>query len=206
MKRERIIEIARKNLAFRKPVQEREVGYLFNHGKRVALLSLTIADKVDEACDVSRDILFAGAIFHDIAKGIEQHHRMGAKIVYVLLCDEFGDQDSSHAARLVAEHNQRNHEDALVSSKIIQDADVLDHFGAQGVWRMFHYNSAHDQPPEETLGYLESRERSAYVQKAEKSLNFEFFRKIFKQRLNFEKVFFVQFEAELNGRFEENDQ
>jgi uncharacterized protein len=76
---ERINQIAYESMAHRKTHQGREPGFILYHGRRTAQIALRLAAQINGAVD--RNILYTGALFHDIGKGTEPHNEAGARIV-----------------------------------------------------------------------------------------------------------------------------
>ena len=72
----RIEQIAHQNMAHRRPDPNREPGFIFQHGRRTARIALHLAEKLD--LDVNHQILYSGALFHDIGKGSDPHNESGA--------------------------------------------------------------------------------------------------------------------------------
>jgi uncharacterized protein len=103
-------------------------------------------------------------------------------------------------AELVRMHNRRNTPGCSVAQRIVQDADVLDHFGAMSVWMAFHWNAAHDDPPEEWLTYYEGADNQRYIESARASLNWGVSVEAFDRRLAIEQRFLEDFREELAGR------
>ena len=182
---------ARKAMSQRKTHPGRETGYIYAHGRRVAAIALELAAEVDVEATVDRDILYAAALLHDVGKGIEPHHTLGAVVVRELLDGLAGPEAIDAIARIVAEHNQRDRAGACgLGSRIVQDADILDHHGPQNVWLCLQYAARHDQSVEETLAWYEgdsSRRQAGWNRSA---LNFEASRRRFDERLTVEREFF----------------
>jgi uncharacterized protein len=135
MDRTRLQELARKAMALRTTNPARETGYIYHHGLRVAGLAEALAAKVDPKGRIDRDVLWAGALLHDLGKGCEPHHEIGGQMAQELLEGVADDPQIGRISQIIAEHNQRDRPDeCLPASRIVQDADTLDHFGAQGIW------------------------------------------------------------------------
>lgn len=135
MNLDQIKQIAHNAMADLKAHPDRETGYVHAHGRRTAELTMELADALCSPLDVDRDVLYAGALLHDIARDQDVHHRAGADRVRRLLSGEVGEDEMEAIARLVAEHNQRGEPGRYpLSSQLVQDADLLDHYGLQAVW------------------------------------------------------------------------
>src|SRR6056297_2341039 len=88
MDRQRLIEIASAEMADSKVQPTRERGYIYHHGRRVAALAEQLAATLDTSLNVSADCVFAAGLFHDLAKGTEPHHTLGAEKARPLLAGE----------------------------------------------------------------------------------------------------------------------
>ena len=192
MRQDQLRRIAEEQMAGRKEQKAREPGFLFYHGLRVAGIALELADALHIAVD--RDVLYAGALFHDIGKGAVAHNERGAEIALDLLRDLF---DESHLARvveIVRLHNQRG--DAAehpVAAKIVQDADALDHFGPASVWLTFYWSGVYGETIHDHIRYVASEETAAHHAARREALNFGVSRRFFDERLRWEKTFLEQF-------------
>lgn len=200
MQVQRAIDIARDAMGSRKTQPERETGYIFHHGLRVSQLALRLADLVDEPIEVSRDVLRVGGLFHDVGKGAPAHQDVGAERVGELLSGACPPGELAQVSRLVRMHNRRNSPDSSVAERIVQDADVLDHFGAMSVWMAFHWNAAHEDPPQEWITYYEGEKNQQYLASARASLNFPASIEAMDRRLAIESRFLGEFRQELQGR------
>jgi uncharacterized protein len=200
MQLQRAMNVAREAMGDRVTQPEREPGYILHHGLRVAKISLNLADTVEEPIEVSREVLEVGGLFHDVGKGDAAHHESGARQVRHLLKDACDPEELEQVAELVRRHNRRNTPGCSVAQRIVQDADVLDHFGAMSVWMAFHWNAAHDDPPQEWLTYYEGADNQRYIESARASLNFGVSVEAFDRRLAIEQRFLEEFRQELDGR------
>ncbi len=199
MNREDVDRIARHLMLERKGRLEREAGYIYHHGVRVAALAEALAVRVDEPLDVPADVLYAGAILHDVGKGLRPHAETGAAVVRDRLAAMADAATVEAVARIVGMHCRRG-EPAGVAERLVQDADILDHFGAQQVWLNFHYSAAHDRDGHAALAYIRSAEHAAYAGGCRQALNFTAARAEFDRRRRFEAAFFARFADELAGR------
>lgn len=99
---------------------------------------MNLKTQLDSKISVCDDILFIGCLFHDIGKGKENHSEMGSAIVKELLKNECLDYEIDEIVNIVRLHTYRikkNNYDEHI--KIIQDADLLDHFGTMEIWMTF---------------------------------------------------------------------
>ena len=200
MDRQKVIEIARSAMARRRTAETREAGYIFHHGLRTAHIAMGLADRVDGALDMHRDILFAGAVFHDIGKGTEPHNETGADMAAERLSGHCDDSEIAAIAGIIRQHNQRRRAaECTPAARVVQDADILDHCGAQEIWLAFHWNAAHDQTPRESLAYANGTRKQRWNTGARAALNFEASRRALDERLAFQRAFWKKFAEEMDG-------
>ncbi|MFA6132860.1 MAG: HD domain-containing protein [Phycisphaerae bacterium] len=200
MNRQRILDIARSAMADRKTMPTREKGYIFHHGLRTAKIALTLVETVGVPIEVSPDILFAAAVFHDIGKGQEPHNERGADRAEQLLKTECDCHEIAEIAAIIRLHNQRRKaQECSNAVRIHQDADILDHFGAQSIWLAFHWNAATEESPEQSLEFCASEKNKKWVTGARASLNFAISGEIFDRRQAFETNFYHRFRNEIDG-------
>ena len=150
--------------------------------------------------EVSEKLLFLAGLFHDVGKGSQAHNHAGAAAVVGLLGEELTDEEIQAIARIIREHNQRkNNRRCWVASKIVQDADLLDHFGAHGIWLCLHYSANRDRTDAQTLKYYNSTDHQAYLVKSRKALNFEISKLSFDRRISLECQYMDRLAAEADG-------
>jgi HD superfamily phosphodiesterase len=199
MKRQQIIDIARADFGDVVSHEGREPGFIFRHGQAVAALSVTLAREVDEAIDVSEDVLFCGGLFHDCAKTRSNHAAAGAKRVRKLLAGKLPSDDLAAVAHLVEHHNDRNDPDHVTAVKVLQDADALEHFGAENVWLAVYFAATHGRDLPDTIRFYRHEEKDGYHAKVRASLNFEVSRCEFDRRIAFSDAFYAELEHENSG-------
>ena len=200
MNRKKCIQIARSVMGHKRANSDREKGYTFYHGLRVAKLALSLRGQIPAEIEVDERLLFVAALFHDVAKGNEPHGPHGAVAVRRLLADQLTGEQLDAAGRIVREHNRRKKSRSCwVASRIVQDADMLDHFGSHGMWLCLHYSASHGRSDSQTLKYYNSRENLACQAKCRKALNFEISRLSFDRRIAVERQFMDRLAEEADG-------
>jgi len=202
MDRERLTELAFKTMGKRKSHLQREKGYIFYHCERVAKIALHLREALFPADASSDDVIFAGALFHDVTKGIEPHAATGAHLVQQLLQGYVSEREIQDVSEIIRLHNTRLREDQPFYVRVVQDADILDHFGSQEVWLKFLYGAHKDESVFDAVRLWESEEHENYVDKSRKSLNFELSRQIFDKKLQFHRRFAQRFKAESSGEID----
>jgi uncharacterized protein len=192
MDRNQIEQLARTHMLERKDHAAREPGWLFYHGLRTAGIA-------EELCrfmkmDIDRDVLFAGALFHDIGKGSEQHSVKGAEITRSLLVDHCSGEDLARICEIVQLHNQRNgsagHSPEV---RVVQDADLLDHVGPMGPWLAFYWSGTHGENIQDHLGFMTGEENARHRSRMREGLNFAASVALYDERVRWEDGFFETF-------------
>ena len=203
MDRLQMIRIARRATGGRTALAGRETGHVFNHCLRTAHIAAGLFERIKESMEfdedlIFEDLIFAGGLFHDVGRAVGPHHLTGAAIVAVLLADKMPAEDVDAVARIVREHNDRKHaRDCWAASRVVQDADILDHHGAQSIWAAFHGSAMRDESPEQALARYQSW-RDTCMADERASLNYEASRECFDHRIAFERDFYERFESELD--------
>lgn len=185
---ERLDQLAQKYLLRRKSHIEREIGAAYFHGERTAKGVLLLREQVTS--DASHDDeLRVAAMFHDIGKGIEPHAHTGAVLARDLLASELTPQELETVCALIAAHPHRRPEadEHSLWEKLLQDADLLDHYGIQGIWLGFSYLAYTDQKDMLQCLRFYLEEWPAQVEKHRKLLNFPQARAIFEEKVAFER-------------------
>lgn len=169
----------------------REPDWLYYHGHRTGKIALWLADKIGEPVD--RHILYTGALFHDIAKGTEPHHEIGASQARGLLSSVCTATELDAISKVILYHNQRNNPEHSPDIKIVQDADLLDHVGVIGPWLAFYWSGSRKETIDDHLKFFRSGENLRHQQELRSSLNFAASVEEFDRRIEYEDEFFNRF-------------
>ncbi len=200
MNRKKCIQIARLAMAGRRAHPQRERGYTFHHGLRTARMAIQLHEQIPKPLEVSEPLLFVAALFHDVGKGYEPHNRSGAVAIKRLLDEQLDPDEIKAAGRIIREHNLRKkNRRCWTASKIVQDADLLDHFGAHGVWLCLYYSAIHGRSDEQTLKFYDGPEYQAYLAKSRKAFNFQVSRLAFDGWVAIERQLMDRLAAEAGG-------
>jgi len=179
-------------MASRQDSREREPGWLFYHGRRVARIALWLAREL--AIDIDQEVIFTGALFHDIGKGAEPHNEIGAAMTRESLKGLCTPGELDAISEIIVSHNQRGcspHFSAVI--RIVQDADVLDHVGSIGPWLAFYWSGTHNETFDDHIRFIQGEENATTQKRMRSGLNFEMSRRIFDERIEYEKRFFSEF-------------
>jgi uncharacterized protein len=194
-------EIAYNMMANRKAHVEREKGFIYYHGLRVSKISLNLRKIIlNEDCSHD-DIILAACLFHDVAKGIEPHGKYGSILVRDILKQYCTEYEMNEITNIIYNHSLRKkNNDYSEYVKIVQDADMLDHFGSIDIWMNFAYAAYKDNPISSSLEYYDSQYKYE-VKKCRELLNYDVSRKIFDEKVSFSTSFINRLKRENEGGF-----
>lgn len=197
---ERLDAVAQKLMKHRKAHRERESGSIYDHGRRVAKLVITLRKAVVPQDDSMDDILRLAGMFHDIGKGIEPHAAFGAPIMMQAVNGIVTEKEAQEAARLIEAHCDRRPDEPVhdVWARLIQDADLLDHIGTYTVWMDIQYSAHMDEGVLEKAEYLKENAEK-YAQYHRTQLNFEVTKRIYDDRIGFYLEYARRFQTEAQG-------
>ena len=194
-------EIAGKLMKKRKAHPERERGSVYEHGRRVAELSVMLRREIVPGDDSRDDILRLAGMFHDIGKGIEPHAEFGAPIMRQAVRGVVTEEEAAEAARLIEAHCDRRPEEDVhdVWARIIQDADLLDHIGTYTIWMDIQYSAYMDEGPEAAAQRMEQNAEE-YARHCRSLLNFPVTKAMYDDRIALYLEFAARFSAEARGK------
>ncbi|NLC43488.1 MAG: HD domain-containing protein [Clostridiales bacterium] len=191
--------LAFKHLGNRKAHPERERGFIYYHGQRVAKLAVTLRKLIIPDVEDKDDILTVAAYFHDIAKGIEPHSRYGAIIVEELLKDYSEPDELVEICDLIRSHLKTKPDKQMTKREmVLQDADILEQFGTLELWTNFQYYANTDAPIEESVKFYQEK-FDGHAQRISGYLNFEISKKICREKIAFVKQFTDRMAVEAAG-------
>ena len=184
----------------RKAHLSREKGGIYCHGERVAKTVVSLRKLVlphDSSWD---ERLKIAALFHDIGKGVEPHEKYGPVIAREALKPFFGAAELDEICDLIARHCARSPENNDYSDylKLLQDADMLDHFGTYNIWTDFWY-SAYTERTLVNTAFYESDHWNNECKKNRSLLNYDISKSIFDEKITFINNFYIRLQAECKG-------
>jgi len=143
--------------------------------------------------------MIVASLFHDVAKGIEPHGQYGATLVREILNGYCDISEIEDIADLIHCHQLRK-KDTNFSEyvKIIQDADLLDHFGTIEIWMNFQYYAYADKPITESVKFY-NEQFDGHTMEIRNLLNFEVSQQIFDDKITFQKMFTDRLAVEAKG-------
>jgi len=198
MNLDKIKEIAFKQMGNRKAHANREIGFLYYHGERVANLAIALRKMISD--DSSHDdAMRIAAWFHDIAKGLESHSRYSAVLAEDILKDYCEPEVLAEIVEMIKYHPHRKKENTYPDYvKIIQDADVLDHCGTIEIWLNFNYYAHEGKGIGESLDFYKN-DFKLHVAKMRELLNYEVSKRIFDDKTDFVLSFADRLSIEAAG-------
>ncbi|MDF2521791.1 MAG: hypothetical protein K0R84_2419, partial [Clostridia bacterium] len=186
------------NLSKRKAHRRRETGFIYNHGERTAKLVINLRKLVLPEDASMDEILQVAAFFHDVAKGIEPHSQYGSILAKEMLQDLCSSEELEKIAELISLHTSRKKGGSDDYAKLLQDADLLDHFGSIELWMGINYAANEDWNIKALIDFYKG-EFAEIAAKNRSLLNFEICERIFDEKIDFVHKFVRRLEAENNG-------
>lgn len=173
----------------------REPGYRLLHGHRVAKLGrqLYFSERRDDG-EPDPDgllVIWLGGLLHDVVKdGIGQDppgfdHAAGARdFVLAHLPAHVPAPIVERVARAVYLHNKRLDQGPFTfEDKIVQDADLIDHFGSLEVWLAGYVSAGQGESLEHCLSFLQSEGNRRWRTFALQSAHFDTTRAALRERI-----------------------
>ena len=184
----------------RKAHIEREVGGIYYHGERTGKIAITIREYILPNDNSKDEILLAAGYFHDIAKGIEPHPKYGEILTREVLKDMVSDDELNFICNIIALHKSRKMAEIAQNDfvKIFQDADILDHYGTYEIWMNFLYQARLEGNMQDSIKFYDE-EFFEMAGISRSLLNFEISKKIFDEKIDFEREFFERLKVETVG-------
>lgn len=199
---DRLDEIAAHLMKSRQAHTMRETGSVYYHGTRTARGILTLRKAVLPEDNDHDDILRAAAMFHDVGKGIEPHNEYGALLAKEALKNEVTPFELNEIERIIYAHCLRSpgsgeHDNWCM---LLQDADLLDHFGVYEIWMNVNYYAyTHEGIDEQVVFYRDELEN--FLDEHAKLLNFDVSKRIFAEKAEFERAYAKRLFVEARGDY-----
>lgn len=160
------------------------------HISRVRRVAVYIA--TEEGADV--EVVAKAAELHDVARGREDHARVGAEIARRLLHGQgYPPEFIDKVTHCILSHSfSSGITPATLEAKVLSDADKLDAIGAIGIARAFLYSGETGRSLEETQRHFEEK-----LLRLKDSLYTDTARRLAVERDRFLREFYAQLEQEL---------
>ena len=192
------LEKAKKTLLGMRAHGRREPGWAYRHGYRTANLALWLRDRIFPAAQQMDDMLYAAALFHACAKDDEQDHAAaGAIRAAGYLGGIVPEDDMPTVTHAIHMHNKRG-QPGTDLEKLLQDADIIDHFGAIEVWLNVSYSVLGGEGPERSLQFYDT-EWEPMVAELDGLLNFDLSRAVYRERIAYNNDFIRRLRIEAEG-------
>ncbi len=199
MDKAQLEEILRNELAGQEDTAGRG-EWTFDHCVRTARLAVTLRKLAVEPQKLD-NLLFVAGLFHDVSHDSvshDLHGQVGAQRTRELLKNIFPSEFLARVADVIAVHDDRcPNDDYDAVTHLVQDADMLDHFGTPRIWAAFGYAARHGISFAESLDHLE-RFQTKRLQYAE-LLHYDISRRELFRRMDEEALFLSRAGADSRG-------
>jgi uncharacterized protein len=188
----KIEAVAQTEMGARQDNPAREPGWILYHGKRTGKIACKLRNLLRLQTDL--DTLYIAGLFHDIGKGKENHHEAGAEQTRSLLVDQVPEGTLDTVCETIALHNQRKKSKVFTEyTKLIQDADLLDHVGYIDIWLSFYYTGHSGQTIHDHMTWVNGKDNRRYRKYMRTHLNYDLSKKILEKQIRFSDTFFKDF-------------
>jgi len=184
----------------RKAHIDREKGGIYYHGQRAAKTALLLRSAIFPEDDSHDEVLTAAAWFHDIGKDIKPHAHYGAVLAREALAPHCSAGELDEICELISLHCERRpgENDYSPALRLLQDADLLDHFGSYTLW-MDIWGSASREGTWEELAFYEDAPWEAFCAKHRALLNYPLSQTIFDEKISFVNSLYARMQIECMG-------
>ena len=189
MQIEKILKIAEEEMKNRPSQSFRESGNKFYHGQRVGNLVRYLCEKLNYEGDT--ELLVVASWFHDLCNGSvdhEVHEKLGAEQTRQALRGLCSEDELDRICNIISLHDHRRTEGLDMGILILQDADLLDHYGTFRIWEDFQDALRNDRTMTEQAEIM-IKECSCDYYTERESLNFDISREIYAEKNTFVKLF-----------------
>ena len=199
MNLEEIRGLAFKHMGKRKAHPYREQGFIYYHGQRVGAIALHLRKRIFPQQSNLDDVISAASWFHDLGKGIEPHWEYGALLAREILAPYCTPVELEQIAEIIGSHTLRKQGDSYPDYvKLVQDADILDHFGTVEIWLNFFHSAYSEGTMLDSVRFYKE-EYSGHAQIVRQLLNYSESVKIFDEKDQFVREFAARMEVEARG-------
>lgn len=201
-----------------RPAGRREPGYRFHHGHRVARLARALWEQPDVAAARQaegtpaavagipvEELVWAGALLHDVAKDDAaadeggDHAARGRDVVVRALAGTYPPDALALLAAIVFRHNKRGAPGDPVPVRVVQDADLLDHFGITEIWLGAYWSAAAGQGLADYLAFVDGERGRAWWRYAADHVHFPSARRELEARMRLAREAIAHLRREARG-------
>lgn len=188
--------VAHKEMAHRRDIETREPGWSYYHGKRTGKIAMHLARTLD--CDADADTLLVAGLFHDVGKGNKRNNEVGAAMTRELLAEFVSNEHLDTICEIVRCHCLRtksgdNSNGFSEATKLIQDADLIDHVGHIDIWLGFYWGGHHGQSIADRIAWYSGGEAKRWHRYMRDHLNYDVSRQMLEERIQLEDRFYQEF-------------
>ncbi len=198
MNLEQLKKLAWETMGRRLSHPDRERGFVYYHGQRVARIAVQLRELIFPGEDSLDEVLLVAGWFHDVGKGIEPHWEYGALLAREMLKEHCSPADLEKIVEIIGSHTLRKQGEYPLYVQLVQDADILDHFGTVEVWLNFWHCAVRGKGVEQSLEFY-ADEHEQEVTSVRGLLNFPASVQIFDEKVNFVRSFVARFAQEARG-------
>ncbi len=179
-------------MGLRQDLPFREPGWSLYHGKRTGRIACHLRELLKVGVDPGE--LYVAGLFHDIGKDQDHHAQVGAQCTKNLLSNLISPETLETICEAIHLHNKRKNSDSFNDfTKLLQDADIIDHVGFIDIWMAFYWSGHHNESIKEHLQYYKGEDREQFHEYMKTHLNFDVSRQMFEDRIEKSEQFFTDF-------------
>ena len=190
---DRIEAVAHAEMEKRQDLSFREPGWTLYHGKRTGRIACHLRELLDLSVDP--DALYVAGLFHDGRKDQEPHAELGAKRIRDLLSGLIPQESLTTICEAVSLHNKRMQSESFSDfTKLLQDADLIDHIGFIDIWMSFYWSGNKNESIDDHLAFYKGKTRKQTQDYMITHLNFDVSQEMFEERVKMSDQFFGEFQ------------
>lgn len=193
-----IRDIAYKKMGERRTHPYREPGYIFYHGQRVGNISLQLRELIFPDKTEHDEVILVAGWFHDVAKGIEPHWEYGALLAGEILKGHCPPAALAQIKEIIAGHTLRKEKAYPDYVCLVQDADILDHYGSMEIWLNFSYAARSGGTIQHVLEFYDEEYQKQF-RKVKGLLNYSRSVKLLREKDHFVQEFMDRLRSEGEG-------
>lgn len=194
-----IKEVARQTMGERLTHPYREPGFIFHHGQRVGNLALQLRELIFPGAKENDAVLLVGGWFHDLGKGLEPHWETGPLLAGEILKNHCPKEQLEQIKEIIGGHTLRKKKAYPPYVQLVQDADLLDHFGTLEIWLNFWYTAGTKGTVSDALHFYQT-EYKTRVEQVRPLLNYAQSQEFFEERDGFVGEFMERLQREGAGK------